>query len=129
MGGKNYPANWSEIRQRAKERHRHKCVNCRQADKALEVHHIVPVGQGGSHRLSNLTVLCSRCHSAAHGDRMAPRIRWFTNGKLSSREFGAHVGLCKQLQEQFGVPRYDPDDDCRYVPVGDVERIIELLME
>lgn len=121
----SYPASWSDLRAQVLERHMHRCVNCHRIEQGLEIHHIVPVAQAGSHRPSNLVPLCDCCHEAAHGNRMAPRIRWYTNGELSATEFQQHKLLWKRLRDQFGVPRYDPKNDCVYVPIADVERIIE----
>jgi hypothetical protein len=56
---------------------------------------------------------------------MAPRIRWYTNGNLNKDEFGEHVHLWKSLREQFGVPRFDPSEECVYVPLSDVDKITE----
>lgn len=35
-------------------------------DRWIEVHHIIPVSQGGSNKLENLTILCSSHHDLAH---------------------------------------------------------------
>lgn len=121
---KNYPSNWDEIRDKLTEIHP-KCANCHRSDVALEVHHIVPVSQGGSHRFSNLTPLCLDCHPAAHGDSMAPRLRWFTNGRLNQAEFDQHLLFWKELRREFGSPRYDPDEECVYIPIADRKRITD----
>lgn len=47
------------------------CTRCGFTVPALRgggnvVHHIVPVKQGGSHELSNLTLLCPNCHMIKH---------------------------------------------------------------
>ena len=42
------------------------CVNCG-TDTEIEYHHIVPLANGGSNRLSNLVALCHECHLRAHG--------------------------------------------------------------
>lgn len=125
MVGKNYPANWDELRRSVLEQHLHRCVNCRLKKSGLEIHHIVPVGYGGSHRRSNLVPLCRVCHAAAHERQMAPRIRWYTNGQLSSHEFGEHLSLWKRMREKLGVPRYDPDEEVVYIPLADADKIVE----
>lgn len=44
------------------------CLRCGLEDEnELEVHHILPVNQGGKNDDSNLATLCSHCHKAAHG--------------------------------------------------------------
>lgn len=125
MTGENYPEDWETIRQQVLEQHLNWCVNCQRTDPSLQIHHIVPVEQGGSHQPSNLVPLCSQCHKAAHGKTMAPRIRWYTNGELSNDEFGHHLSLWKRMRDQLGVPRYDPDDDSVYVPLADADEIID----
>ncbi|WP_147587295.1 HNH endonuclease [Halorubrum lipolyticum] len=43
------------------------CLRCGLGDeRELEVHHILPVSQGGTNEDSNLATLCSHCHEAAH---------------------------------------------------------------
>lgn len=125
MAGKNYPANWDEIREDVLEGYQNRCANCRRLGTPLEVHHVVPVGQGGSHQQSDLAPLCPECHEAAHEETMAPRIRWYTNGRLTQDEFGQHHYLWKQLQRRFGVPRYDPDERCVYIPLSDTDKLVD----
>lgn len=121
----NYPRNWDDIREDVLDDYRNQCANCNRSDSPLEVHHVVPVGQGGSHQRSNLVPLCPQCHEAAHGEVMAPRIRWYTNGRLTKDEFTRHHRLWKQLRRQFGAPRYDPDEECVYIPISDADKIAE----
>jgi 5-methylcytosine-specific restriction protein A len=45
---------------------------------AAEVHHILPLSQGGTHAEANLMALCKECHSritAREGGRWAPARR------------------------------------------------------
>lgn len=44
-----------------------RCQRCR-SESNLEVHHIIPHADGGSHKLDNLITLCHSCHWSAHGD-------------------------------------------------------------
>jgi hypothetical protein len=65
----------------AKERDRHKCVNCRK-DHDLQSHHIKLASSGGSDHHSNLVTLCNACHWKLHKigenrsdmDRLEPRL-------------------------------------------------------
>lgn len=45
-----------------------RCMQCRKKfdPLALHVHHIKPLSKGGSNRPTNLTVLCSACHTKVH---------------------------------------------------------------
>jgi hypothetical protein len=45
------------------------CANC-SSEENLQVHHIVPVSNGGKDKLENLQTLCSDCHSKAHADEI-----------------------------------------------------------
>jgi hypothetical protein len=49
----------------ARDRHRCATPGCRSAH-FLEVHHVMPRGQGGTNRAENLITLCSRCHGFVH---------------------------------------------------------------
>jgi len=48
------------------------CEICKKHGKlvrAEEVHHIVPLAEGGSNAVSNLISLCHRCHARIHAER------------------------------------------------------------
>lgn len=71
---KKYGRSWKRIRDRYAREHP-LCQMCK-ADGRLtptdEVHHILPVSQGGTHDRSNLMSLCKSCHNKIHleiGDR------------------------------------------------------------
>jgi 5-methylcytosine-specific restriction endonuclease McrA len=53
---------WQRARALAKQRDGGRCVRCG-ASERLEVHHVVPIEQGGERfMLSNLVTLCRSCH-------------------------------------------------------------------
>jgi 5-methylcytosine-specific restriction endonuclease McrA len=58
---------WGEIREHIRRRDR-VCVQCGSAD-GLQVHHRIPLRDGGSNTLSNLELRCRRCHRVAHAIR------------------------------------------------------------
>jgi len=74
----NYPADWDSRRRKVYRRDNYTCQNCGArggsfGDAELHAHHGVPVGKGGSHKLSNLTTYCKKCHQAIHAnDKIAP---------------------------------------------------------
>ncbi|MBL8619927.1 MAG: HNH endonuclease [Myxococcales bacterium] len=80
-------------------RDRGRCVvpGCRNA-RYVDVHHVVPRAQGGTHTPSTLSALCSAHHKAAHDGRL--RVEGTAPGKLrfthaDGRPYGAppsHVG-------------------------------------
>jgi hypothetical protein len=55
------------IRRRAMIRARFACEICRNRF-GLDLHHVVPFCEGGSHELDNLVVLCWACHQEIHGE-------------------------------------------------------------
>ncbi len=51
-----------------------KCMGCGLTDiRLLEVHHIKPLAEGGSHKAWNLSVLCPTCHKKAQRGHLRPR--------------------------------------------------------
>ena len=61
------------------------CYNCGSTE-CTELHHVVPLKLGGTNNISNIVVLCSRCHKAAHNGR---HIRDYQNKKISGRPHNA----------------------------------------
>ena len=62
-------AQWQEIRKCRLWMDNRECIHCNRAQdevRKLEVHHIVPVDEGGSDELENLRTLCLRCHRFLH---------------------------------------------------------------
>lgn len=65
---------WAENRWGAIQRDGQECQDCgadvgpRSYPGVMEwaVHHIVPLEEGGTHRLSNLVTLCADCHRERH---------------------------------------------------------------
>ena len=55
------------LREQVFARDHHRCTvpGCRSA-RNLDIHHIVPQAQGGSHHMWNMTLLCSGHHAALH---------------------------------------------------------------
>jgi 5-methylcytosine-specific restriction endonuclease McrA len=51
---------WGELRRRVHERDQ-ACVRCG-SHRRLQVHHRMPLRDGGSNELANLELLCHRCH-------------------------------------------------------------------
>src|SRR5215472_1775447 len=56
-----YNAEWRKQRAIALKRDGHRCVSCG-AKERLQVDHITPVAEGGTHHLANLRTLCEGCH-------------------------------------------------------------------
>lgn len=68
---RRYGRAWKRIRDRYASQHP-LCEMCLAEGKATEteeVHHIVPLRDGGTHAESNLMALCKSCHSRVHAER------------------------------------------------------------
>jgi len=59
-------AEWENIRKGILQRDDHQCKLCLCRDTTLDVHHLIPVEQGGEAMQSNLLTLCRRCHGIIH---------------------------------------------------------------
>lgn len=102
-----YPADWDDRRRRVYQRDGYQCQRCGArggpyGDLELHCHHIVPVSEGGSHALANLTTLCWRCHDAVH-DHHIPRM-----SDINSRATSDPQPL-QTLTEQLNPDDYTPD--------------------
>ena len=66
----NDKTKWWDIRKKVFDRDGGKCIavlggrKCGQ--KAVDVHHILPLSRGGTTTMSNLMSLCKTCHEARH---------------------------------------------------------------
>ncbi|MCX7596799.1 MAG: HNH endonuclease [Fischerella sp.] len=54
-------SSWREIRSKVLQRDNRKCQVCGK-EYSGQVHHIIPKSKGGTNDLSNLILLCGRCH-------------------------------------------------------------------
>ena len=59
---------WNSLREKIIDRDGNRCRNCDDVN-SLEVHHVVPLNNGGTNEASNLCTLCNDCHNKAHGKR------------------------------------------------------------
>ena len=68
---KRYGAHWKRIRD-AYVKHHPVCEMCKKRGihtPTQEVHHIIPLAEGGSNDWDNLMSLCKSCHSRLHVNR------------------------------------------------------------
>jgi len=75
---KIYGRSWKRIRDKYAREHPlcERCLSEGRATLMQEVHHIIPVSQGGTNDPSNLMSLCQSCHTKMHielGDRKIRR--------------------------------------------------------
>lgn len=90
-GGKTYgseivkPLNHRESQRIVIDRG-NKCQNCGEKD-GLEVHHIIQRSNGGTNKLSNLIVLCEKCHTKAdRGYLPATRLKLIVSDSLKKNK-------------------------------------------
>lgn len=132
---------YNELRQEfSKESFRNKlkdvvgsvCVNCGTTEN-IEYHHIVPLKNGGTNRLTNIVPLCECCHYKAHDKTMMknknggrpkaiefeqaePILHRYFNKEIGKSETckllglkskkGAWDRLCKQYKEKYNIGRF-----------------------
>jgi len=68
---KRYNSTWRRIRDNYIKAHP-LCEQCLKENKyipAQEVHHILPLAEGGTHAQTNLVALCKSCHAKIHAER------------------------------------------------------------
>ena len=68
---KRYGKTWQKIRARYVKQHPF-CEMCLQKGKIVpveQVHHKIPLAEGGTHDTDNLISLCQSCHSRIHAER------------------------------------------------------------
>ena len=124
------------------QRDRNRCSDCGAVvdnPDELDLDHIVPRGAGGSHRLSNMSSLCRRCHEAKHDeDTLAPTIRFISTGDMTEREFIHFRHFFNEqipaLTRRVCEPGIDPmfnlgDQDAWHIPIGDLLRLDSKLRE
>jgi hypothetical protein len=66
-----YPPDWENRSRIVRTRDNHRCQNCGskylpENDVSIDVDHITPKSEGGSHSLDNLQTLCRNCHARKH---------------------------------------------------------------
>lgn len=66
---RDYPEEdkWQALRQVVLDRDDNCCQGCGTGTAELHVHHIVPLGAGGTNSRRNLITLCDECHGRIHG--------------------------------------------------------------
>lgn len=61
----DYPPDWEDRKQNLLDEIDY-CQECEEEKRNLHVHHIIPLGKGGSNTKNNLMVLCRECHEEIH---------------------------------------------------------------
>lgn len=116
-----------------RESYEDRCANCGIDNEraTLDVHHVVPRGQGGSNLMSNQVLLCRHCHDAAHGTRMAPTVQSMSTGKMDSKTFELYrkfwADILPIIGEMCNVPIepiFVEEDHCWHVAEADMRLLM-----
>ena len=87
----------SYIRQKAIKQRGSKCEKCGRAG-FVYAHHILPVKDGGTHKIENLMLLCEDCHDAEHG---RTRKKHFDGEKIHEIAVTKITGEVYELEEEL----------------------------
>ncbi len=63
----------AEIRDKLLVQVGHRCVRCLSDALEVDIHHMVPVAEGGANEEDNLVVLCPTCHRLVHRYKLSVR--------------------------------------------------------
>lgn len=65
----------------------HRCVRCLSDTPEVDIHHIIPLTEGGTNSDENLVVLCPTCHRVAHRYKLGARqLREYKRRAIEGRQ-------------------------------------------
>lgn len=70
MRSGEYPDDFEDRRKKVLRRDDYLCQECGESEGVLQVHHITPISEGGSHKLENLETVCRSCHAKEHPEKI-----------------------------------------------------------
>lgn len=79
------------------------CQNCGTKED-IEIHHIVPLANGGRDVPSNVVTLCTECHKAAHGDIALARQRKEDAHKIHKEASEGKV-ICHACHNEYSADK------------------------
>jgi ribosomal protein L37AE/L43A len=108
---REYPTDWNSRRKEVYKRDNYTCQNCgaqggNRGNAELHAHHIVPKSKGGTHQISNLKTICSKCHKAVHGSSMAPT----SSAPNDNSSFWDRLGDIEPEDIDEFIEQNEPDD-------------------
>lgn len=107
----NIPKN---VRKHIYKRDGYRCALC-DSTRGIQIHHVLPRGQGGGDWPWNLITLCSCCHALAHGQITAVVKEVFEDGSLDEMRPG---DIKQQIVEYLSD--YYAELDTLWTPAGPV---------
>lgn len=100
-----YPDDWGERREEILARDGWECQWCGSTED-LEVDHITPISEGGSHDLSNLQTLCAECHAKKHPIQTKLREGIQQNRRIRMK-YHANSGTRVREVDPYGIGMYE----------------------
>lgn len=99
--------NWLIIKDEVFEKYGRKCVNCG-ATENIDVHHKIPLSEGGTNCLDNLIPLCRNCHEKLHNFKMGKNDNTkidFQYGTRSTKDKKAMIGykICDAIEKGYRI--------------------------
>ena len=71
MSASHHNRAWATASLKRRDLDNWRCQSCGRAGR-LEVHHVEPLRDGGTHAMNNLRTLCRGCHIAIHRQPQTP---------------------------------------------------------
>lgn len=93
-----------------------KCVNCGGVTH-IEYHHIVPLSNGGTNKLSNIVPLCVECHYNAHKKTNADGIKKAKDNGTIGRKHKMTYEECEPFLRQYfnlEIGKKECSEKCMY---------------
>jgi anti-sigma28 factor (negative regulator of flagellin synthesis) len=100
-----YPPDWEARRKQIVEREGNKCSDCGNW-RHLHLHHLKPLSKGGSNKISNLELLCEKCHSKKHGGRNFSGDLNSSETAFSKRVANIRYAIANGKLIKFGYKKY-----------------------
>ena len=100
--------NWLIIKEEVFEKYGRKCVNCGTTEN-IDVHHKIPLSEGGTNSLENLVPLCRNCHEELHRfkfEPLEPQTRIDNQyGSKISKDKTSMIGykICSAIENRYRI--------------------------
>lgn len=103
---KEYRRKYEELASTLKLNKGEECNNCRRITNTQEIHHIIPIREGGTNNLANMKRYCRDCHENIHGILNSQQIRentLYTYEKHETRPNHPECNNCRGTDNLKGV--------------------------
>jgi hypothetical protein len=103
-----YPPDWEKRRKEVADRDGEHCSQCG-GSLHIHLHHIIPLSKGGSNNISNLKLLCGKCHSATHGGKDFTGEFSTSETAFSKRVANIRFAIDNERKIKFGYKKYSDE--------------------